>query len=158
MRTLLVALCLLLSSAAYAQDKKLTVTPKRDHFTAQSCISTVAAASRTAIIDLGFVGPNGQAMSRTVVEVELTWNAAATVTMTCTESSDGGTTDFTIQDCTTGAGTCTSNDASWSKAVTASKNWPWRIRSAGFLRLECVFLCSGAGTDTLTVKSYQTTD
>ena len=156
-RSLILALCLL-SSSAYADGQKLFVTATRDHFTNQSCISTVAAASRTATIDLGYLGPNGQALPLAVVEAQLTYNASATVTMTCTASDDGGTTDYKLQECPVTAGVATCVDQSWSKASgAASANWPMRIDTTGFIRLECVFLCSGAGTDTLTVKSYQTT-
>lgn len=156
-RFFVLAVVLALPSAALAQDKAVRVTPLKTHMTAQSCISTVAAADRTATIDVGRLGPNGEALSLAVVGIDLTWNAAATVTLTCTSSDDGGTTDYSIQDCTMGSGTCTSADLSWSKTVTASKKWQWRIDTLGFVRLECVVLCSGAGTDTVTIKSYQTT-
>jgi hypothetical protein len=151
-------LCLLLSSTAFAQDKRIFVSPITTHFTAQSCISTVPAASRTAVLEVGNLGPAGQALSRAVVSVQFTYNASSTVTMQCTSSNDGGTTDYILQDCVTSSGTSTCSDLTWSKgSLAADKKWPWRIDTAGFVRLECTFLCSGAGTDALTVKSYQTT-
>ena len=154
--SLAIALCLL-SSSAYAQGQKLAVTPLQTHMTAQSCISTVAAASRTATIDVGAIGPNGTALPLAVIGVELTQNAAATVTMTCTHSPDSGTTAYKIQECPVVAGVATCVNMSHSKAVSASVNWVNRVDTTGFLRLSCVFLCDGAGADTITVKSYQTT-
>jgi hypothetical protein len=155
-RSLVLALCLL-SSSAYAQSQKLQVTPLKTHITAQSCISTVDAASRTATIDVGAIGPTGTAMPLAVIGVELTWGAATAVTMTCTHSPDSGTTAYKIQECPVAAGVATCVNASHSKAVSASVNWANRVDTTGFLRLSCVFLCDGVGADTITVKSYQTT-
>lgn len=136
-------------------DSKIEITPLTTNLSAVSCISTVAAATRTATIDVGKIGPSGKALPMVVVGIEHVYNASATVTMTCTASNDDGTTDYKIQDCTMASGTCTSNDLSWSKASgAASSNWMWRIDSTGFVRLECTLLCSGAGTDTVTVKTY----
>ena len=70
----------LISSTALAQGQMISVTPSTTHFTAQSCISTVSAASRTATINVGKVGPDGKAMTLVVVEADLTYNASATVT------------------------------------------------------------------------------
>jgi hypothetical protein len=149
-------LTFLVLSLTLAQGQ-IEVTPVTTHMTSQACISTVAAASRTAVINVGKVGPSGKAMALTVVEADLTWNASATVTMTCTASDDNGTTDYVLQECPVVAGVATCVDLSWSKAVSASKKWPMRVDSTGFVRLECVFLCEGAGTDAITIKSYSTT-
>lgn len=56
-RSLIFVLCLIASPAA-AQIQKIQVTAPQTHFTTQSCISTVAAALRTATIDVGYYGPN----------------------------------------------------------------------------------------------------
>jgi hypothetical protein len=141
---------------AFAQDKKIFVTPTTTHFTAQSCID--AGTNRTATIEVGNVGPSGSALTLAVIEAQLTYNASATVTMTCTASDNGGTTAYKIQECPVSSGVATCVDQSWSRASGgASGNWVNRIDTTGFVRISCVFLCSGAGTDTLTVKSYQTT-
>lgn len=156
-RSLIFVLCLIASPAA-AQIQKIQVTAPQTHFTTQSCISTVAAALRTATIDVGYYGPNGQALALAVIGVEHVYNASATVTMTCTASHDGGTTAYKIEECPVVAGVATCVDFSHSRASgAASANWYNRVDTTGFLRLSCVFLCSGAGSDTITVKSYQTT-
>jgi hypothetical protein len=80
-------------------------------------------------------------------------SAATAVTMTCTTSEDGGTTKEILQDCTVASGACTSDDASWSKAVSGTKKWRWRVGIKNGKQAECVVaLTAGDGTDKITVK------
>jgi hypothetical protein len=84
--------------------------------------------------------------------ISLTWDAASAVALTCTGSNDGNTTDYALQSCSVASGACTSSDASWSKAVTASKKWIWRVDVEGIEDIECTFTDTGGGaSDTLTV-------
>ncbi len=81
---------------------------------------------------------------------------------TCTVSDDGNVTDYTPQDCTSGA-TCTSTDAGvWQKASPGTKKWPWRLDVNGFPDIECTFsVGTGAATavsDVITVKGRLCTD
>lgn len=82
-------------------------------------------------------------------------NSVTALTMTCTSSPDGGTTDHTLQSCTTAAGVCTSSNASWTKdpsAITSPKCWPWRVDIEGMANLECSFAnTGGTAADTINV-------
>lgn len=75
---------------------------------------------------------------------------------TCTVSTDGNTTDYTPQECTSSSGTYTCVDTGvWQKASPGTKNWPIRIDVTGFPDVECTFSVgagSGASADLLTVK------
>ena len=155
MRHILFALCVLSPSLSFAQNQRISVTPIQTYLNAVAC--SASAGSRTATVEVGHIGPNGQAYQLLVFNLFLDYTAATAVTMSCTASPDNGTNKYTIQDCTMASGACTSNDASWSKAISAAdKKWPWRVDTTGFLRLDCVFAC-GAGADTLTVTGYETT-
>jgi hypothetical protein len=82
--------------------------------------------------------------------------------MTCTSSPDGGTTDYTIQDCTVASGACTSSNASWTKdpsGISSPKLWPWRVDIEGLIgdgsNIECTFTnTGGVAADKLTVIGY----
>lgn len=83
-------------------------------------------------------------------------NSVTDLTMTCTGSPNDGTTDYTLQDCSTlVAGVCTSVNASWSKnpsAISSPKCWPWRVDTEGVAELECTFTpTGGAAADLLSV-------
>lgn len=86
---------------------------------------------------------------------KLTWNAASAISMTCTASPDGGTTDYKLQTCDIASGACTSYNSSWSKSVSASTNWAWRIDTLGFPEIECVITDTGGGaSDTLVIAGF----
>ncbi len=76
-------------------------------------------------------------------------NSVTALNLSCTASRDGGTTDFTLQDCTTASGVCTSSDASWSKNPSSmtSKNWVWRVDVSGFAEVECTTTDTGGTGD-----------
>jgi hypothetical protein len=83
-------------------------------------------------------------------------NSTTAINMSCTGSPDGGTTDFTLQDCASVVdGVCTSANASWTKnpaAITSPKRWPWRVDIEGIPEIECTFTdTGGAAADTITV-------
>lgn len=83
-------------------------------------------------------------------------NSTTDIHMVCTGSPDGGTTDYTLQDCDSiTAGVCTSVGASWTKnpsAITSPKRWPWRVDIEGFPEVECVFTdTGGAAADSISV-------
>lgn len=71
-------------------------------------------------------------------------NGVSAITMSCTGSPDGGTTDYTLQSCATASGVCTSSDASWVKNPGANTTrWPWRVDIEGFPEIECTFTDTG---------------
>lgn len=84
---------------------------------------------------------------------KFTYSASSDVGISCTTSENDGTDEDIIQDCTIASGVCTSSDASWLKAVSASKKWRWRIGIKNGKRATCVVTSTGAGSsDKLTVK------
>ena len=94
-----------------------------------------------------------------VLYVDHTNSNASTVDMTCTNKPTATDTAATLQDCTIDAGECESDDASWSKSVSASKAWPWRVNISGFPgRIECVLSGTSAdGSDLVSIKGWLVT-
>ena len=90
-----------------------------------------------------------------VMYLDLTRSTATAVTMACTSSDDGGTTNFALQECAVSAGVCTSTDKSWSNAVSANEQWVWRVDVAGLKQLDCNIDGTAAGAgDLITVTGY----
>lgn len=116
-----------------------------------------AAATRTMTVDLDneYLG-----YDLMVVYIDHTNSSGAlTVTMDCTNAPTASDTDATLQDCDVASGVCTSSDATWEKAVTGSKAWPWRVDISGLPgQIDCVFAAAGAGaSDLATVKAWLVT-
>jgi hypothetical protein len=87
------------------------------------------------------------------MQLNLTRVAANSVSLTCQVSLTAGNTWADTQECSISSGTCTSNDASWTKAVSATKGWLWRADLYGAPDLRCTFSCSGGGaSDLLTIN------
>lgn len=82
-------------------------------------------------------------------------DSVTALNMSCTTSHDGGSTDYTLQDCAVSSGACTSSDASWTKnpsAITSPKCWPWRVDIESLPHIECTITDTGGdASDTLNV-------
>ena len=160
MQRILLAIVLLAPSVALAQ-----VTPKTRSLELGTVLNNIdldgAAAVRTFTIGPSIGGTSlitGDERLEGYTWLDLrfafTYGASTDVGLTCTTSENGGTDEDTLQDCTLASGVCTSNDASWTKAVTASKKWRWRIGIKNGKRVKCVVTSTGAGaSDQLTVKA-----
>ena len=86
------------------------------------------------------------------LDIAFTRVAATNVAMTCTTSTDDGTTKFTLQSCAVSAGDCTSSGASWTKTTSVTGKWTWRVDTVGLNYLQCTFTGASAGaTDLLTI-------
>jgi hypothetical protein len=73
-------------------------------------------------------------------------NNVSAITMACTGSRDGGTTDYGFEDCSVSSGVCTSSAASWVRNPgTGTTLWIWRIDSTGVPEVECTFTDTGGG-------------
>jgi hypothetical protein len=84
-----------------------------------------------------------------------THNTATAIQMSCTGSYDGTGTSGTLQDCAVSSGTCTSSNASWSKAVSGTAAWIWRVDITGIPQVTCTFTdTAGDASDKLTVEGY----
>ena len=122
----------------------------------RTLLSAVAMNAAAALRTFTLTEQEVSAFGTVAVYIKFTWNAATAISMACTASPDAGTTAYTLQSCSTVAGVCTSSNASWTKAVTASANWVWRIDtlalSAG-ARISCVISSTGGGAND-TVSAY----
>lgn len=73
-------------------------------------------------------------------------NSVTLLAWTCTASWNSGTTDYTMQDTNSSAGTATYVDWTGQKVptnITSPKCWPIRLDTAGFPELECTFTPTG---------------
>lgn len=159
MQRIILALVLLSAAPAYAQ-----YAPKTRALELGTLLNNIAgdasAATRTFAIGpkIGASLTTGDDRLEGYTWLDLRFNlsvhsAVTAVTLTCNTSEDGGTTEEVLQDCSVASGTCTSSDATWSKAVTGVKVWRWRVGIKNGKRAECtVAFTSGDATDRLTVK------
>ena len=157
MRKIILLLVLLAASPVSAQsvDPLNKIWPLGTVISAKACNDTAANRAFT-VADVALE----RGYNLLVVTFDFTWVDATDVTLTCTHSPDAGTTKATLQDCTVSAGNCTSDDVKFTKSVTASKIWPWRVDVTGFYDVTCTFACTEAvgGGDLLTMKGYLTPD
>jgi len=85
-------------------------------------------------------------------------NSATAIAMSCTATVDDGTTDATLQECAVANGVCTSSDASWSKAVSGTAVWAWRVDVRGYPSVTCTITDTGGdAADKITVKGVLVT-
>ena len=94
---------------------------------------------------------SGAGFGLAAFQFDFTYNAATAVTWTCFGSLDGGTTYAELQSCSVSSGTCTSTDAVWSKAVSASDDWIWRVDFLGLSDIKCTLACTGGGASDTTI-------
>lgn len=146
------ALALLFATPAFA--KPTASQPGLLNYPVATGISaeTFAAARTTDTISI----PGG---NYNLLVLKINYSASANsgdITMTCYE---GETTDpYVIQSVTVAKGVGTSVDASWLKAVTGTKKFPWRVDVTGFINVHCTLdHSSGAAGDVFTVTGYLTT-
>lgn len=113
---------------------------------------SASAGSRT----WSYTSNTNEGFGLIVAQITYTPGGATTVsavTMSCTGNIDG-TTSATLQSCSTSAGNCTSTDQIWTKAVSATKSWIWRVNAQGATNVSCVMGMTGTpDTDTFTVKT-----
>lgn len=91
--------------------------------------------------------------------VNFTRSAATDVQMTCDVSPDSQTTWFKPQSCAVSAGNCTSTDATWTRTISASDTFVWRVDMAGLQDARCTFTgTSAAFADKITVTGFGATN
>lgn len=133
--------------------------PKQLYTSYGTVINGVALSAASSSFTVNFDNPATNGIpGLMVVWVSVTdaSNSVTAINMTCTGSHNGGTTDFTLQDCSSvAAGSCTSVGASWVKdpsAITSPKRWPWRVDIEGVPEVECTFTDTGGdASDSITV-------
>lgn len=156
MRRLLLALVVLLAPAIAS---------------AQASVHAIAPAGGGGVVLLNDIALNAAAGVRTftinnstqlkprgfsylVLSVKRTRNAGTDLTMTCTQSPDGGATDYMLAECEGAAasGVCNFYQQTWQDEGDVSANWTWRVDVLGYSHLECVFgSTSASASDKLTV-------
>lgn len=127
------------------------VSPKGSYLTLLNNIALNASAgTRTFSLTLAQV----EGMANLVLTVNRTRHLGTDLTMTCTHSRDGGTTNAAYDTCeyTPGSGTCTYYPVTWKSPNSTSEVLTWEVRVLGYGAPTCVVASSSAdGTDLLSV-------
>ena len=76
-------------------------------------------------------------------QINFTRSAATAVNMKCYGSMDSNQTFAQFQACSVSSGVCESTNASWSKTVSSSTNWIWRVDFLGNSDVRCEIECVG---------------
>ena len=143
---------LLIGYADYAGAQGYGETHKTRKLGSLITGGTLDAASHVATVSSADGGSLGYAVLSLYVKLTDANSSVTNISMSCTGSHDGGTTDYTLQSCAVAAGTCTSTNAAWSKTLTAQGNWIWRVDILGYQEVECTFTDTGGlVADTLDV-------
>ena len=153
----LFALCLMLAPVA-AQAQQQQEGRARTYGLGTLVSNAGMDATRTAVIDLQAERSGYDIAKLTVAHTNAA--GALSIVMTCYEdTSASSATTVVLQDCVVASGACTSYDATWTKAVTGSKQWVWRVDISGYSgQVNCTFAASGAGaTDKITVTGQLST-
>jgi hypothetical protein len=137
----LLALLVVLGTSAVASAQ---IGPKHGQSGTVTVLTLADCADSAADRRFTFSNFGGFALSG--VQVDFNYSAATAVTMQCEVSLDGGTTWALLQDCSVSSGTCTSSNATWSKATgSANVDFFWRIDALSAPRLRCTISCTGGG-------------
>lgn len=121
----------------------------------QTVLSAVAlnasAGTRTFTITNGL----NKGMGWLSLQVQYTYSAATTVTLTCQGSIDQSSNLANFELCADSSGVCTSSDRSFSRATAgASAKWLWLVDVRGADDVSCVLGGANAGAgDLVTVKA-----
>lgn len=162
-RVALVLAALLVSATAHAAvAEKHLIQPPFD--TGKVLLNNIAlngaAGVRTLTLSSAAGSLPAHGFAKLVLSVKRTRVAGTDLTMTCTQSPDGGTTDYALEECESAAasGTCEFYTQTWSDSAAASKNHTWSVDILGYTELECIFASTSAGaTDKLTVTGQVVT-
>jgi hypothetical protein len=119
-------------------------------------LNDATAANRTATTT---VDDDRSGYDVLVLYVDHTNNSATDVQMTCTNTPETGSNAATIQSCSVALGACTSNNATWSNAVSGDETFVWRVDVTGYPgSISCVFSGTSSGaSDTIDVQGWLTT-
>lgn len=155
-----VVFCVFLAASTANAGEQVTRTERQVYLNAIA--GNAAAGARTFVLPLSATSSllGGGAYQMAVLHFNANYTDGMTaVGMTCSSSDDAGTNLFVLQDCSTSSGACTSNDASWAKAISAAdKKWSWRVDVTGYTYASCVVtITGGTANETLTVSGYLTT-
>lgn len=150
MRRILFVAIALAASVAIAAPAPVGVNLATSPVAALTAVAANAAAgARTFTV----ANPQG-AYGLLVIHANFTWDSASAVILTCSESPDGGSTLYALQDGTTSAGVQALVAASKSKTVSASAKWPMRWDIKGFTFISCVYSATGGGASDLITATY----
>jgi hypothetical protein len=144
MRHLAAALTVLIAAPAMAQEAPL----HRVRDLGALLASTVLSGSPSFTIS----NPGGGYAKASLTMVR-TRSAGTDMTMTCTQSRNGGTTKAKIQTCefTAASGTCTHYDVTWKSATSSTETLTWEVTTLGYPLTYCTLASTSADTDTIAV-------
>lgn len=119
-------------------------------------LSAVALTASAATRTWGYSSSANDGLGLIFAQVTYTrggGSAVTAVSMSCVGDIDGST-DAAFQSCATTSGLCTSTDQTWTKAVSATGSWIWRVDAQGASNVRCVVGSTGTPNgDTFTVKT-----
>ena len=141
---------------AYAQSSEARATRTPLGVLLSGAVLNGPAASRTVTVSLDGAY---RGYGLLILYLDHTNSTATDVQMACTTKPTATDTDAALQSCTVASGNCTSDDATWTKAVGASAAWPWRVDVGGYPgQVDCVLSGTAAGAgDLATVKGWLVT-
>jgi hypothetical protein len=101
----------------------------------------------------------GAGFAKAVLTMNRTRSAGTDMTMTCTQSRDGGTTKAKLQTCefTAASGTCTHYDVTWKSSTSSSEILSWEVTVLGQPLTYCTLASTSADTDTIVVTGMLVT-
>lgn len=114
----------------------------------------VITATDSTSTSFTLTGAQLSGYSKLAVYTFLDYTAATALSMTCSVSVEGRAEDFTLQSCSVSSGTCTSSNASWSKAISgADAYWVWVVDLVGIpsSTTVCTFTDTGGTSDKISV-------
>lgn len=143
-------------ATAGAGDKHL-VGPDRSAVTSGLSAVALDGAAGTRTFTFNPVG-----YARVIFYVDYTHSNDGTLTLTCTASDDGNTTDFALTTCTEASGTCTLNFAGVivTPSLTTDKDFVAVLGVHSYRSVECVLEHGGTpdSADVATITYDLTTD
>ena len=150
MRTIKIALALLTLTACSGRDTGLHSTQKLGALLTAQTLASSRSFSLTESQLRGYAVLS--------VMINFTYNAATAITMSCTGNDGVSASAFIPQSCDTANGVCTATDASFTKAVSASKILVYRVNIVGFNAVTCTIAGTGGGaSDLITVNGTLST-
>ena len=157
---LLAALAFPVAASADVGPRHLKVPSVNDSGTGYiTLLDNIALNGSSTVRTFTLTGKQIDGMAKAVLTVKRTRVAGTDLTMSCTQSPDGGTTLGQLTVCYfDSSGTCTSSTATWKSSTSSTETLTWEVGVLGYGQLACTFASTSAGaTDKLTVLGTMVT-
>jgi hypothetical protein len=151
MRTLILAALTLFAGTTSAQEAPL--------LRVRDVSPLLAATALNGGPSFTITNPGG-GYAKALLTIVRTRAAGTDLTMTCSQSRDGGTTYAKMQTCeyTAASGTCTHYDVTWKSPTSTTETLSWEVAIAGQPLTRCTFASTSSnGSDTSAVTGMLVT-